>query len=355
MTMKYNTLGRTGLQVSALGLGGHEFEWSFSGNVRDSRMTAFDPDRTAVIEKALEGGVNYFDTTFFEEVQSLGHQIAELNCRDQMVINGMVIDTARRSKAVRDEGGDVERFIRNEVDTRLKLLGSDHFDLFMLCNISQEYTPELTSELIGIYQKLQQEGKLRFIGASCHDFRILHDFVLLDLPIDVVMFWYSYPTGTRQPVCGHTDFEAKWVDAALRAIDERNIGKVAMKPLTWFWRALPFHLHGSVEDDVDACRSSVAWQVQKAEVHTSVLAVDSSAQMEQNLSAMNTVPDEDLLQSYFARGHDLLPLMDRADELPPYRRQWVATACKRRLKVNLGDDPVAYRQHILNHFGRQRK
>ena len=348
MTMRYNTLGKNGLRVSALGLGGHEFDWSFSGHVKDSRMTTFDPDRTAVIEKALEGGINYFDTTFFEEVQSLGHQIAKLNCRDQMVINGMVIDTARRSQAVRDAGGDVETFIRDEVDTRLELLGSDHFDVFMLCNISQAYTPELTSELIDIYQKLQQEGKFRFIGASCHDFRILHEFVLRDLPIDVVMFWYSYPTGTRQPVCGHTDFETEWVDAALKAIDERNIGKVAMKPLTWFCRALPFHLHGTAEDDAAACRSSVAWQTQKAEVHTSALAVDSSTQMKQNLSAMNTVPDEALLQSYIARGHDLLPLTNRAADLPPYRRQWVTTACKNRLKVDLGNDPAAYTQHILN-------
>lgn len=346
--MKYNTLGKTGLQVSALGLGGHEFEWSFSGNVKNSRMTSFDPDRTAVIEKAFEGGVNYFDTTFFEEVQSLGHQIEKLNCRDQMVINGMVIDTARRSQAVRDEGGDVEKFIRDEVDTRLELLRSDHFDLFMLCNISRDYTSEILSELIGIYQKLQQEGKFRFIGASCHDFKILHDFAQLDLPIDAVMFWYSYPTGTRQPVRGHTDFEVEWVDAALRTIDEKTIGKVAMKPLTWFWRALPFHLHGPAEDETAACQSSVAWQTQKGEVHTSVLAVDSSTQMEQNLSAVNSLPDEDLLQSYIARGHDLLPLLDRGDELPPYRRDWVAIACKAKLQIDLGDDPAAYRQHVLD-------
>jgi len=99
-----------------------------------------------------------------------------------------------------------------------------------------------------------------------------------DLPLDVVMFWYSYPTGMRQTVCGHTAFGPEWVSAALEAIDEQGIGKVAMKPLTWFARAL----------------------------------------------------------------------IDRAGELPPYRRQWVAAACRNRTGEDLGDDPEAYREPLLD-------
>ena len=44
-------------------------------------MMAFDPARGQVIRQALDGGINFFDTTFFEEVQSLGHVIAQFGCR----------------------------------------------------------------------------------------------------------------------------------------------------------------------------------------------------------------------------------------------------------------------------------
>lgn len=74
--MRYNALGKTGLEVSSLGLGGHEFESFFSGHVRDSHMTSFDPDRTAVIERALEGGVNYFDVFMLCNLSQ--HYTAEL-------------------------------------------------------------------------------------------------------------------------------------------------------------------------------------------------------------------------------------------------------------------------------------
>lgn len=103
----------------------------------------------------------------------------------------------------------------------------------------------------------------------------------------------------------------------------------------------------AAESDAAACRASVAWQVQRAEVHTSALAIDSPAQMEQNLSAMAAEPDEALLQSYIPRGRDLLALLDRVDELPPYRRERVITACKTGLGVDLGDGPAEYRQHLL--------
>ena len=344
--MQYHTLGKTGLKVSALGVGGHEFNWWHNGTVRNNRMVSFDPDRQAVIETALEGGVNYFDTTFFEEVHSLGHEISRLKCRDQMVISSMVIDPLNQGARMREAGQEVETYVRQEVETRLELLGSDHFDIFLMGNLIPGYDRELALDIAEVYQRLREEGKFQFIGVSAHDFEFLREFVSLDLPIDVVMFWYSYPMGVRQPVCGHVDFEVGQFKAFLEAVDARQLGKVAMKPLTWFHRALPFYYQGESEHDATACQSAMAWQTRKGEVHTSALAVDSSAQMAQNISAVDIAPDEALLHSYLGRGPDLEHLIDRSGEFSDCQRQYVARACQKRLDMNLGDDPAAYRQHV---------
>jgi aryl-alcohol dehydrogenase-like predicted oxidoreductase len=303
--MKYRVLGKTGLRVSALGLGGHEFKWYGDGHVGSGRMTSFDPGRTDVIERALEGGVNYFDTTFFEEVQSLGYQIAQLKCREQMIINGMIIDTCFRAQQAHAEGQNLASFVQNEMDTRLELLGSDHFDIFMLCNINLGYSPSLMTDLFSEYDKLRRQGKCRFLGVSCHDFAILQEFLQLDLPVDVVMFWHNFPIGIRQPVCGHAAFDPDALDEALRLAADRNLGKVGMKSLTWFERATPFYRGGAGErddaGDAEAHRSAIAWQSQTDEVHTSVIAVDSAEQLAENLAAMETEPDEALLHANVAR------------------------------------------------------
>jgi predicted aldo/keto reductase-like oxidoreductase len=71
--MRKNVLGKTGLEVSVLGLGGHEYRWLHGGNIADSRQIRFNPERAKLVALALEKGVNFFDTTFQEEVHSLGH------------------------------------------------------------------------------------------------------------------------------------------------------------------------------------------------------------------------------------------------------------------------------------------
>jgi hypothetical protein len=76
--VKTNILGKTGLRVSVLGLGGHECRWLHAGNIKDSRHVRFNPERLGVVKRALDAGGNLFDTTFQEEVESLGHILGKV-------------------------------------------------------------------------------------------------------------------------------------------------------------------------------------------------------------------------------------------------------------------------------------
>ena len=222
-----------------------------------------------------------------------------------MIISGMIIDTLHRAAQAREQGQSIESFVRKEMETRLTLLGSDHFDTFLLCNIHKGYNQELAIDIVSVYEKLRAEGKCRFIGASCHEFDRLLDFVLLGLPVDVVMFWHNFPIGVRQATPGHGAPDPGIVDAALQAIDDRGLGKIGMKSISWFQRATPFYHLKAPTHDAQAHRSAVAWQTQIPEVHSSMIAVDTPEQLDENLAALESAPDEGLLYEYLRKAQQM--------------------------------------------------
>src|SRR5258708_6632276 len=62
--MQQRTLGRTSLNVSVLGLGGHTYP------VGEGGFCTYE-ERAQLVARLLEGGVNYFDTTWMNEVELL--------------------------------------------------------------------------------------------------------------------------------------------------------------------------------------------------------------------------------------------------------------------------------------------
>ena len=61
---------RSDLRVSAIGAGGHHLRQDDSGGRRVFRASA--QERAAILSRALDLGIDFFDTTFEEEVPSFG-------------------------------------------------------------------------------------------------------------------------------------------------------------------------------------------------------------------------------------------------------------------------------------------
>lgn len=81
--MNYRRLGRSKLLVSEIGVGGHHRRMnSPEGRIFSSAAQ----ERAAIFSRALDKGVNLFDTTFKEEVISFGEALKVMGRRDEMVI-----------------------------------------------------------------------------------------------------------------------------------------------------------------------------------------------------------------------------------------------------------------------------
>ena len=156
--MKRTKLGRTGLDVSRICFG----TWQFSGDwgSPDER------EGIAAMQRALELGVNFFDTA-----QGYGFGASE-----QLIAKALGGELrARRDEIVlatkgglRMDGAELKRdsspqWLRQGVEESLGYLGVDHIDLYQVHWPDPE-TP--LEESAGALEELVQEGKIHHVGVS---------------------------------------------------------------------------------------------------------------------------------------------------------------------------------------------
>lgn len=159
--MNYVPLGHTGLKVSRLCLGCMTFGVPERGT---HPWTLGDAESRTVIRKALDHGINFFDTAnsysdgTSEEI--VGRALRELARRDEIVIATKVYFPLRSAPNV---GGLSRKAIFTEIDASLRRLGTDHVDLYQIHRWDYATTIEETLEAL---HDVVKAGKARYIGAS---------------------------------------------------------------------------------------------------------------------------------------------------------------------------------------------
>lgn len=153
--MEYRTLGRSGLQVSVIGLGCDNF-----GHRCDAHQSA------AMVHRAMDLGITFFDTADIYGPGGLSEEYL-----GKALKGGRRLDAVIATKFVGPTGsytgllhmGTSRRHIMNAIDGSLRRLGTDHVDLYQ---VHFPYPGVPMEETLRALDDLVHQGKVRYIGCS---------------------------------------------------------------------------------------------------------------------------------------------------------------------------------------------
>ena len=149
--MEYRQLGRSGLQVSVVGLGSNNF-----GNRVDVEGTA------VVINHALDVGINLLDTAnSYGSGQSEEYIGRALKGKRQQAI--IATKVSSRMAEGPNRAGNSRHHIMTEVENSLRRLSTDYIDLYQI-HLTDPNTP--IEETLRALDDLVHQGKVRYIGCS---------------------------------------------------------------------------------------------------------------------------------------------------------------------------------------------
>ena len=160
--MKKRTLGKTGLSVSEIGFGA----WAIGGSGWGKQS---EKDSLQALHMAIDNGVNFIDTAAGYGEGKSERVIAEaLKDRKEEIIVATNTPPLEGpwppSPYCKVEDRYPEKYLRKNIEERLKFLKTDCIDLLQLHTWTRAWNENPTPFLI--LQKLKKEGKIRFVGVS---------------------------------------------------------------------------------------------------------------------------------------------------------------------------------------------
>src|SRR4051812_29355180 len=178
--MQRRRLGRTDLQLPILSFGASSLGAEFRSVTLDQALSS--------VRVALECGINFIDTSPF-----YGRGMSE-------VLLGIALKgVPRESYTLSTKLGryDLQHFdfsakrVAESVDVSLHRLVTDHLDIVLCHDIEFVPMQQIVDETIPALRKIQEQGKVRFIGVSGYPMKAFR-FILEQTDLDCVLSYNQY-------------------------------------------------------------------------------------------------------------------------------------------------------------------
>ena len=158
--MKYGPLGRSGLIVSRICLGGNS--WGAKGRRGWGKFD--EAEAPAYFKRALDVGITFFDTAdnynLGRSEEIMGATLMKTAKREDIVLSTKV---GIRMSGTANDAGTGRKHLMASIDQQLKRLQTDYIDVYQLHRLDP-HTP--MEETMYTLDQLVRSGKVRYIGGS---------------------------------------------------------------------------------------------------------------------------------------------------------------------------------------------
>jgi predicted aldo/keto reductase-like oxidoreductase len=286
-------LGKTGCRLPILGCGGAAIAPRLAPIFSVPSLSL--EDRVALIRRAYDAGIRYFDTArgYQESERVYGHALEDVRS-----------DVYLATK-VHASSPDA---VRQSVETSLTELKTDVIDCIQIHGqrLELEEAMAVHAELV----KLKDEGLVRFIGLTGHD-HFDRMYAKIDTgAFDQVLLAYGYFRKGMGNIFTHEDLE--WRELCLSRAHELGMGIVSMKVMgAWVLghaseKVVPGHDPAALAKLPGA---AIRWALQDPRVHILNIGVSMPSDVDDNVTVLRgdltfTETDRTVLAGFSTKAYD---------------------------------------------------
>lgn len=286
--MMYRRLGKTGLEVSILGLGCSGLGGVF-GDLSEQ-------EAVRTLHTALDLGINYLDTAplygFTKSETMVGNGLKGI-ARDRYYISSKV-----GRYTFKDSDFSYAR-VKQGLDESLGRLGCDYLDIAILHDIEFVPLEVVVNEGLRAVMDARQEGKVRFIGASGLPLKI-YPAILAYASLDVVI---SYAHYTLQNTA---------LASILPLFEAHDVGVINASPLALglltpggpqSWHLAPDELKAKCREAAEWCAArgvdiaelGMRFALSEPRIHSTLSGAVTAEEVERNVRTVGHAPDPELV------------------------------------------------------------
>jgi len=293
--VEYRTLGKTGLKVSALSFGASSLGGVFRDVQHDEAIRA--------VHVSLDLGINFIDVSPYYALTKaetvLGAALKGI-ARDRYILATKV---GRYGHTIADFDFSAKR-VTASVDESLARIGVDHIDVIQCHDIEFGNLDQVVNETLPALRKLQQSGKVRFVGITGLPLRVFQ-YVADRAEIDTILSYCHYELN-----------DTALIDL-VPELKQKNVGVISASPLgmgllsnrgTPDWHPAPALVKDTCAKAAAYCRErgasieklAVQFAVAQPEITTTLVGSANPDNMRRNVQWIGEVIDQTLLEEVLA-------------------------------------------------------